>query len=278
MKLLLRNVGKTFTTSNSKMLALRDINLEINSGDFVCLVGPSGCGKSTLLNLIAALDKPTKGEILINDKPLIKPGTDRVMIFQENSLFPWLNVEQNVEFGLKVNGVGKKERQEIAHHYLKMVHLSSFRNSYVHELSGGMKQRVALARALALNPEVLLMDEPFAAVDSQTRDLLHEELQEIWTLTNKTIVFITHNVNEAVILGNRVIVMSVRPGGIKKEFTISFARPRKLDIELVRIANLINEELKDEIDKVVKEELDEDWAASKKRILRQSYRDLGAGI
>lgn len=278
MKLELRNVCKNYTSKNSRVDALKDISLTINSGDFVCLVGPSGCGKSTLLNIIAGLDWPTSGKAFANEKPLELPGTDRVMISQENSLFPWLNVQKNIEFGLKINGVDKESRREIAEHYLKMVHLYNFRNSNIHELSGGMKQRVALARALVLNPQVLLMDEPFAAVDTQTRDFLHQELQEIWELTKKTIVFITHNVNEAVILGNRVIVMSVRPGTIKKEFKIDIERPRKLNPELLQIASLINEELKDEIDKVIKEELDEDWAASKKRILRQSYRDLGTGI
>ena len=278
MKLELNNIGKTFIGRNSNVQALENVNLEVNPSDFICIVGPSGCGKSTLLNILAGFDKPSKGVALANKKPIKSPSTDRVMIFQEDSLLPWLNVKQNVEFGQKINKKEKKSRQEITDHYLKMVHLYSFRNLHVHELSGGMKQRAELARALALNPKVLLMDEPFACVDSQTREILHEELQEIWEHTNKTIVFITHDVNEAVILGDRVIVMNSRPGSIKKEFKINFSRPRKLNSKLIQTINLIKVELQDEVNKVIKEELDEDWIASKKRILQQSYRDLGTGI
>lgn len=280
MKLKLAGVTKTFATKNRSLSVLEDINLEVDQGEFVCLVGPSGCGKSTLLNLIAGLEKPDRGEIFANGSMVRNAGTDRVLIFQEPALFPWLNVIKNVEFGLKMIGVPREKRSEVAFQFLKMVHLSRFHSAYVHELSGGMKQRVALARALALNPEVLLMDEPFASLDAQTRDLLHEELQEIWSTTGKTILFVTHNVREAVCLGDRVLVLSCRPGRIKKEFSIELGRPRDANsLDVVRLAAQITEELKVEVEKVVREELDGDWAAaSKGGVLPSSVRSLGDGI
>jgi NitT/TauT family transport system ATP-binding protein len=192
----------------------------------VCLVGPSGCGKTTLLNILAGLDKPTEGEIVLNGRPVTETGPDRIMVFQENALFPWLKVLDNVEFGLKMAGVQKNKRQERATHYLEMMQLTKFADAYTYQLSGGMKQRVAIARALVMDPEVLLMDEPFAALDSQTRDLLLVELQLIWARTKKTIVFITHNILESVVLGNKVIVFTRRPGTIKDEISVKYKRPR----------------------------------------------------
>lgn len=279
MKLRVKGVTKAFQTKKGKFCALDDINLEIGVGEFISLVGPSGCGKSTLLNLLAGFDQPDQGQILADGKPVDKPGTERVIIFQEPALFPWLTAIKNVEFGLKMAGVPRKERQKTAFDYLKMVHLSKFHNTYVHELSGGMKQRVALARALAIDPEILLMDEPFAALDAQTREILHKELQEIWTKTHKTIVFVTHNVREAVVLGDRVLVLSACPGRIKREFKVDLPRPRDINsLDVLRISNTIMEELKAEIETVAKEEMDADWEAQKSSVFRYPNRDLGAGI
>jgi NitT/TauT family transport system ATP-binding protein len=207
---------------------LNGVNLKIKEGEFVTIVGPSGCGKSTLLNIIAGLDRPDSGSVIIrgavasNDTALTK----RIMIFQEGALFPWLNVQDNVEFGLNIAKMPKEKSGQVADKYIEMVGLSKFSESFVHQLSGGMKQRVAIARALAIEPEVLLMDEPFASLDVQTRDLLHEELVGIHKTTGKTILFVTHNINEAILLGDRIIVLSSVLKNIKKEFRIDLPRPR----------------------------------------------------
>ncbi len=248
MKLEIRDVGKTFQSKNGAIPAIDTVTLDVRAGEFVCLLGPSGCGKSTLLNLIAGLDKPTRGEILMDDKPVTNTSTNRVMIFQSAALFPWLSVFDNVKFGLNMKGVPKPERQVIARRYLAMVHLAEFENAYVHELSGGMKQRVAIARALALDPDVLLMDEPFGALDAQTRDLLHDELQAIWQATRKTILFVTHNVREAIVLGDRVLAFSARPTRIKREWTINLPRPRQIEsYAVVDLAREIMSVLKDDV-------------------------------
>jgi NitT/TauT family transport system ATP-binding protein len=189
VKLELRAVTKTFKSRRGDICALQDITLDVAPGEFVCLLGPSGCGKSTLLNIVAGLEMPDSGEVRMDRQPLTGPGRDRVVIFQEAALFPWLNVCDNVAFGLAAAGVPPAERMDKAMQYLRLVHLGSFKKAFIHELSGGMKQRVALARALALEPQVLLMDEPFAALDA-TRDSLHDELQEIWAQTGKTILFV----------------------------------------------------------------------------------------
>lgn len=207
-------------------MAIKDITLSIEEGEFVCFVGPSGCGKTTLLNILAGLDKPTEGEVILDGHPVYETGPDRCMVFQENALFPWLKVIDNVEFGLRMKGVEKSKRREQAMHYLDMMQLTKFADAYTYQLSGGMKQRVAIARALVMDPEVLLMDEPFAALDSQTRDLLLVELQLIWAKTKKTIVFITHNITESICLGDKVVVFSKRPGRVKKEIPINYRRPR----------------------------------------------------
>jgi NitT/TauT family transport system ATP-binding protein len=227
--LTIEGVSKTFVSRSGTVEALRPVDIEIAAGEFVCLLGPSGCGKSTLLNMIAGLDLPTSGRILANGTPIKGTGTDRVLLFQEAALFPWLDVQQNVEFGLRQAGLLKKRRAEIARHFLERVHLQGFERSYVHQLSGGMRQRVAIARALALNPAVLLMDEPFGALDAFTRDSLHAELEAIWAATGKTILFVTHNVREAVALGDRVLVFAPRPGRIVREFRIDLPRPRALE-------------------------------------------------
>jgi NitT/TauT family transport system ATP-binding protein len=199
-----------------RFTALEDITLDVKSGEFLALVGPSGCGKSTLLDLLGGLTAPTSGCILLDGRPIIGPARDRGIVFQQYALFPWRTAAQNVEFGLDIAGLKAKARREKARHYLDLVGLSGFADRYPHELSGGMKQRVAIARSLAYDPEVLLMDEPFAALDAQTRETLQGELLRIWRRTGKTIVFITHGIDEAVVLGQRVAVMTSRPGRIKQ--------------------------------------------------------------
>jgi NitT/TauT family transport system ATP-binding protein len=199
-----------------RFTALEDITLDVRAGEFLALVGPSGCGKSTLLDLLGGLAVPTSGRILLDGRPITGPARDRGIVFQQYALFPWRTAVENVEFGLDIAGLKSKERRDRARHYLDMVGLAAFADRYPHELSGGMKQRVAIARSLAYDPEVLLMDEPFAALDAQTRETLQGELLRIWRTTGKTIVFITHGIDEAVVLGQRVAVMTSRPGFIKR--------------------------------------------------------------
>ncbi len=238
------------TQSGEQLLALDHINLDVRSGEFLCVVGPSGCGKSTLLHLIAGLQSQTSGDILIDGHPVQGPGTDRILIFQDHGLFPWLTVSQNVEFGMKMKGVPKAERREKTQHYLRLVHLAKFEKSYIHQLSGGMRQRVAIARALATEPDVLLMDEPFAALDAQTRDLLHDELERIWSDTGRTVIFVTHNVREAVRLGDRVVLLTFRPGRVKTEFPVDLPRPRSLEDPAVALAARdVLDELREEINR-----------------------------
>ncbi|HST09838.1 MAG TPA: ABC transporter ATP-binding protein [Terriglobales bacterium] len=255
-KVQLEDVCLQYQAENgSGLLALDRINLQVQAGEFLCIVGPSGCGKSTLLHLIAALQKPTSGTIAIDDKQVSTPGTDRILIFQEHGLFPWLTVRQNVEFGMKMKGLSRAEREEKVRHYLRLVHLLQFKDSRPHQLSGGMRQRVALARALATEPDVLLMDEPFAALDAQTRDMLHDELEKIWAETGCTVIFVTHNVREAVRLGDRVALMSFRPGRVKQEFVVDLPRPRHLEeVEVARTAREILDSLRDEINKSLEAE------------------------
>jgi NitT/TauT family transport system ATP-binding protein len=252
VKLEIKDVTKSFYRNDGKQStlinAIENIDLAVNDGEFVCLVGPSGCGKSTLLNILAGLDNPTKGQVVLNGRQIIGTGPDRIMVFQENALFPWMKVIDNVEFGLKIAKVEKIKRREIAMQYLDMMQLTKYAEAYVYQLSGGMKQRVSIARALVLDPEVLLMDEPFAALDSQTRDLLLVELQLIWAKTNKTIIFVTHNITESVCLGDRVVVFTNRPGKIKKNIKIDYRRPRLTeDDNLKDFQRQILYELKSEI-------------------------------
>jgi NitT/TauT family transport system ATP-binding protein len=227
--LKIEGISKTFSGRAGLVEALRPVDVEIEAGEFVCLLGPSGCGKSTLLSIIAGLESPSGGKVLANGEAIRGTGTDRVLLFQEAALFPWLDVQHNVEFGLRQVGVAKKERAAIARRFLELVHLQGFERSYIHQLSGGMRQRVAIARALALDPAVLLMDEPFGALDAFTRDRLHAELETIWARTGKTVLFVTHNVREAVALGDRVLVFAPRPGRIVHEFRIDLPRPRSLE-------------------------------------------------
>jgi NitT/TauT family transport system ATP-binding protein len=279
LSIIIKNVSKQFVAKHKKTHTLEDINVEIKPGEFVCILGPSGCGKSTLLNIVAGLEKCTEGCVSLNGTKVEKAGPDRAVMFQESALFPWMRVIDNVEFGMKVAGVPKEERREKAIKYLKMVHLAKFQDSFIHELSGGMKQRVALARALTLDSEVLLMDEPFAALDSQTKIILQRELQKIWWETKKTIIFVTHNVEEAVLLADRVIVMSANPGRIKKDFKIQLSRPRVLEnIDLTYVIADVMKELKEEVERVAKAEYDSDWSIEKDTILHTVDSDMGVNL
>ena len=235
--LRIAGVSKQYPGRDGVVTALEPIDLAVAAGEFVCLLGPSGCGKSTLLSMIAGLDAPSSGTIESGGQAITGPGTDRVLLFQEAALFPWLDVQRNVEFGLKQAGVAAKQRAALATRLLATVNLQGFERSFAHQLSGGMRQRVAIARALAIDPAVLLMDEPFGALDALTRDRLHGELETIWAATRKTIVFVTHNVREAVALGDRVLVFSPRPGRVIADVRIDLPRPRSLDdVALVKQA------------------------------------------
>jgi NitT/TauT family transport system ATP-binding protein len=251
----LKNVSRVYLGQSGPVYGLSGFDLSIREGEFVCIVGSSGCGKTTLLNIVAGFEPPDLGEVLINGEKITGPGINRFVMFQEHALFPWLNVSQNIMFGLKMAGIHKSEREERAASLLKTVNLSDFSTAWIHELSGGMKQRVALARALIMDPEILLMDEPFAALDSQTRDLLHEEVEQLWQRTSKTIIFVTHNVREAVRLGTRVILMTAKGGKILREYPINLPRNRFLeDVEVVKIASQIRDDLRHEVLRATMEE------------------------
>jgi len=246
VKLVVDGVSKRFHTEDGEVEALGPVSFNVKEGEVLCLVGPSGCGKSTMLNIIAALEKPNAGRVLADGNLVTEPGPDRMMMFQEHALFPWLPVLGNVLFGLKLKRkLTSKERLEVAQYYLKLVGLEKFEKTYVHELSGGMRQRVALARALAPNPRVLLMDEPFAALDALTREQLYGDLQQIFEQRRKTVVFVTHNVREAACLGDRVLLFSSQPGRIHEEFKIDLPRPREINnVRLTETASRITHALK----------------------------------
>ncbi len=278
-KLSICGVSKRFQSRAGAVEALKDIDLEIADGEFVVLVGPSGCGKSTLLNIVAGLETADSGQVLENDRPIAGPGRDRGMVFQDGALFPWLTAEKNVQFGLRQMGIPAAERARRAKEYLRLVHLSRFGDSFLHELSGGMRQRVAIARALALEPEALLMDEPFSALDAQTREGLYAVLQEIWERTGKTVMFVTHNVREAVCLADRVVVLSTRPGRIVGIYTVQLARPRVLDdVDVIRISGQISAALKQGLADTRREEYDEDWQPPESDLLRTADNMLGDNI
>lgn len=233
-------VSKVFGHGNAAVVALDRVSLDIAPGEFVCLLGASGCGKSTLLNLVAGLDQPTSGTLRVRSE---RTG----LMFQEAALFPWLTVRGNVELALKLAGMGKADRRARSEELLAMVHLSDFAKRQPHELSGGMRQRVALARALAQDAEILLMDEPFGALDAMTRDRLHEELEELWQRTQKTVLFVTHNVREAVRLGDRVVLLASRPGRVAEIFPVDIERPRRIDsTEVATLAATITDRLREE--------------------------------
>ncbi len=243
----IRDLGKAFPKDDGTVTqALADVNLDIRDREFVCMVGPSGCGKTTLLRIIAGLETPTAGEVTVDGNAVIGPDPKRGMVFQEYSLFPWRRVIDNVAFGLEMKGVGKEERRKTADHYIDMVGLSQFRNAYPFELSGGMRQRVAIARALANDPDVLLMDEPFGALDAQTRNRMQRELLSLWAGTKQTIIFVTHSVDEAVYLADRIVVLSQRPGTVREIISIPWSRPRdRTSAEFAevrrRVLDMINE-------------------------------------
>ena len=258
MQVELQHVFKTFPHRGAAIKVLHDINLTVDEGEFVCLLGPSGCGKSTIIHLIAGLEHPTSGQILVGGKPVTGPDPSRTVVFQEAALFPWLSVLGNVEFGLRMAGIGPTQRRARAMEYIRLVHLSKFVHAYPHQLSGGMKQRVAIARALALQPAILLLDEPFAALDAQTRAVLQNELLEIWELARPTILFVTHNVREATGLADRVYVISSRPGCIRDVQAVEVPRPRHAeDPALLSHQHKILGLLGEEVEKVLQEELGE---------------------
>lgn len=255
MFLTINQVNKQYENQGIVNQVLSDINVTINEGEFVSILGPSGCGKSTLLSMVAGLNNPTSGEILLQGNPIKKPGKDRGMVFQQPALFPWMSVEENVMFPLRKE-MSKAEAKEVAHGFLKMVQLSNYTKHSPHELSGGMQQRVAIARALAMNPAVLLMDEPFGALDEQTRSRLHVELEKIWLETKKTILFVTHSIQESIKLSDRILVMGTRPGVILEDIKVELPRPRSNSREqAIELEKRILGLLEKEIEKVVKEEL-----------------------
>lgn len=246
--LTINDLTKTFPMDEEELVAIKGFNLEVKRGEFVCLVGPSGCGKTTLLRIIAGLEEPTSGQMLLEGNPIEGAGSDRGMVFQEFALFPWRSVRRNVEFGLELKDVAKKKRHEISQRYIDLVGLRGFEDSHPYELSGGMKQRVGIARALANDPAILLMDEPFGALDAQTRNQMQKELLRIWEETGKTIVFVTHSVDEAVFLSDRIIVMSPRPGTVADKFDIDLKRPRdRASIDFIGV----RKEILSEIEKMV---------------------------
>jgi NitT/TauT family transport system ATP-binding protein len=251
-KVSLRRVGKSYVQRSGEVVeAVDDVTLDIGQGEFVCLIGPSGCGKSTLLNLIAGLDRPDTGEVLVDRRPVEGPGPDRAVLFQEPSLFPWMSVVRNVEFALELAGTPRGERHDVATDWLEKVHLTRFANAQPHELSPGMRQRAALARALSCQPSVLLADEPFGALDAQAREILQRELQSVWLETQNTFLFVTHNVREAVFLADRVILMSARPGTLVAEHRISSPRPREFDdVLLAKVVADVHDSLLKEVGRV----------------------------
>lgn len=255
-KITAKNVTKVYRVENDEgkadqLSVLNDFQLQVKKGEFLAILGPSGCGKSTFLNILGGLDKQTSGKIYVDDQPVVGSGNNMGYVFQAYALFPWRTVLENIEIGLEIRGVGKSERKKVAREYITLVGLDEFTNRYPHELSGGMKQRVAIARALAYQPDVLLMDEPFAALDAQTRELLQLELLRIWEKNNKTVIFVTHSIDEAIFLADRVAVMTARPGKIKEIIDIPLPRPRTGDIrntnEFAKIRYQAWELLKDEV-------------------------------
>lgn len=243
-KILVKHIDKIYTSNKKSTTAIKDVSINIQDNDFVCIVGPSGCGKSTLLHMLAGLDFPTVGDIIVNDKKVTGPGPDRGMVFQTYTLFPWMTVEDNIKFGLKIKKMSKDKQDEITNKYLEVIGLSKFAKSYPKELSGGMKQRVAIARALANQPEVLLMDEPFGALDPHTKSMMQLLLRELWEKEHPTVVFITHDIDEAVFLANKIYVMSARPGRVIKQVNVYLPHKRELELkdtnEFIEIRKGIN--------------------------------------
>lgn len=249
IKLKAEKITKVFTNKEEERLtALRDVSIEVESGEFVCIVGPSGCGKTTLLRIIAGLESASSGNIYVDGKVMNDPCPKKGMIFQEFALFPWRTVQKNIEFGLEYTNVPNENRKEIINKYLKMVNLTEWQDRYPFELSGGMRQRVAIARALANNPEILLMDEPFGSLDAQTRNILQEEVLRIWKETGKTIIFVSHNIEEAIYLGNEVVVLTALPGQIKNIHPVRLPRPRnRASVDFIKLRERILKEVVEEV-------------------------------
>lgn len=246
-KIRAEHIDKIYESGKTKTKAIEDVSIDIQDNDFVCIVGPSGCGKSTLLRMLAGLDFATSGKIIVNDRVVTGPGPDRGMVFQTYTLFPWMSVENNIKFGLKIKKLPKEEQNQIADRYLEIIGLKKFAKAYPKELSGGMKQRVAIARALANQPEVLLMDEPFGALDPHTKSMMQLLMREIWEKEHPTVVFITHDIDEAIFLANKIYVMSARPGKIMKEINVYLPHKRDLDLkdtaDFIQMRKSINEML-----------------------------------
>ncbi|MGE7781355.1 ABC transporter ATP-binding protein [Peribacillus sp. NPDC097264] len=280
MYLTVDGIEKSFMNEKKESIkVLDDINIEVEKGSFVSIVGPSGCGKSTLLYLIAGLDKADSGDIRVAGKKVSKPGPERVVVFQEAGLFPWLTVLENVTYGLKLKKMPKEKAKEKALDILKMVHLSRYVDSYPHQLSGGMKQRVAIARALVMEPDILLMDEPFSALDEQTRMVLHKELLEIWRKTKVTIFFVTHNIREAVQLSEKIVVFATRPGKIKETISVPSMKDGVMpDSVTLHTEQRVLSILQEEIEKVLKEEMGNDYSFKTNHIHRDDSGDMGSHI
>ncbi|MCM3639028.1 ABC transporter ATP-binding protein [Sporosarcina luteola] len=280
MYVTIDGIEKSFLNDRNEHVQVLDhIDIDMEKGSFVSIVGPSGCGKSTLLYMIAGLEKADKGNIRIAGNEVKKPGPDRVVVFQEAGLFPWLTVLENVKYGLLLKKMPKQEAEEKAIDMLKMVHLSNYIHSYPHQLSGGMKQRVSIARALVMEPDILLMDEPFSALDEQTRMVLHKELIDIWKKTKVTIFFVTHNIREAVLLSEKVIVFGTRPGKVKEVIPV----PTSTDGVLPDSVTLHTEQrilaiLEEEIEKVLKEEMGDDYSFKTNHLHRNDSGDMGSHI
>jgi NitT/TauT family transport system ATP-binding protein len=276
--LALERIDKNF--AGSTVPALRGVSLTCKPGEFVVVVGPSGCGKSTLLNIAAGMIPPDEGTATLDGRPITGPGPERAMVFQDHGLFPWMNAGQNIGFGLRMAGMSLPDRRDRIESALKMIHLTGSARKMPHELSGGMRQRVAIARALVMDPAVLLMDEPFAALDAQTRTLLHLQLQDIWCMTRKTILFVTHSVGEAVRLADRIIILHAHPGRIRREVHVDLPHPRNFDsAQIGELVRLVRTEIEDEVNSVNAAQAEQDhWNPSAPGDLDRGPVDVGGGI
>jgi len=245
-----QNLTKVFEKGSRRVVAIQNLTLDIFENELLCIIGPSGCGKTTLLRIIAGLERPTSGRVLLNGSDIKKPGADRGMIFPEFALFPWRTVAKNIEFGLEIKNLPKEKRREIAGYFVDLVNLNGFESSHPSELSSGMKQRVAIARTLANDPDVLLMDEPFGSLDAQTRNMMQKEFLRIWDKNKKTVVFVTHSVDEAVFLADRIALLTSRPGRLKRIFDVNLPRPRnRTSSDFFHIRHMILKELEVEVER-----------------------------